>query len=79
MTEFNEGDRVIKARVYSPFKYCAFGGDSDDVPLGTVGVIVSVGNGSKLRVNFNTGHSWMVDISELDPYRKTLKMVLEEL
>jgi len=56
---------VIKKRSYSPVKYCYYGGDEFDLPVGTKGEIISE-EGNKLRVKFENNLEWSVHRSELE-------------
>jgi hypothetical protein len=62
---FKVGDKVIKARPYSIRSYCKYGGEKKHVPIGTKGVIESVGR-DFVDVVYSTGIEWKTDESELD-------------
>jgi len=63
--EINVGDRVEKARVYNPEKYCKHGGSSGEVPIGTRGTIQGICS-DYVRVVFDSGKDWQVDKDELN-------------
>jgi hypothetical protein len=66
MVEFKSGDKVIKAKRYNADKYCRWGGESEDVPIGTKGIVrclsTSVGG---VIVDFENGKDWTLDSCEL--------------
>ena len=64
--EFKVGDEITKARPYSLSNYCRCGGRSDNVPIGTKGVITGVEEYiSVLHIDFENGEKWAVDMSEI--------------
>jgi hypothetical protein len=63
--EIKVGDRVEKARVYSPEKYCRHGGSSGEVPIGTRGTIRGICS-DYVRVVFDSGKDWQVDKDEIN-------------
>jgi len=64
---FKEGDKIIKARAYSEEKYCYYGGEEYEVPIGTKGeVIGNIPHSEQVSVQFKNGVSWGVHSSELD-------------
>jgi len=66
---FAVNDRVKKVRAFGGsgrHNYCAYGGDENEVPIGTAGKITLVENANKVRVQFDNGILWFVDTSELD-------------
>jgi len=68
---FKKGDRVIKARSFSPIRYCRHGGHSYEVPIGTKGVIdKEVESNESIQVRFDNRVVWSVDSHELD-YEET--------
>lgn len=67
MTLFREGDRVVKARRYSEFEYCAYGGSEHTVPLGSIGIVTSLHN-DDVHVEFDMAH-WGLSSGELDLIR----------
>ena len=69
------GDKVVKSKRYSEADYCAFGGDEEDCPLGTIGIITKI-YPHKIRVDFETGVTWAVDRTELDLFQRTLKDII---
>jgi len=72
------GDKVIKAREYSPSEYCHFGGSEYYLPLGTKGEITGTGIGNRLIVRFENGKHWTVHPTELDKQNKTWKEMFED-
>jgi len=71
------GLKVSKARPYNKnystdpegycSGYCCYGGDEDEVPIGTLGEITSFNKDNmQICVQFKNGVKWSVDISELD-------------
>lgn len=69
--KFKKGDRVIKARPYRKDKYCYHGGDIDECPIGTKGVIVNVVDNNRIVVEFTTA-CWTVSGIELDLIEKKI-------
>jgi len=63
--KYKIGDRVIKARPYSTTEYCVEGGDSTDVPIGTIGTIIDIGR-RRVKVKFDNDFIWTLNDSELD-------------
>lgn len=58
--------KVVKDKIYSKKSYCRYGGESNEVPLGTEGIITMVNYNQKLvRINFINGYSWSVDMIEI--------------
>jgi hypothetical protein len=74
---FHVGDEVIKARPYHGKTYCAFGGDEDEVPIGTIGKITDVFS-DRIQVIFKNGYRWDVDESELALTKIDWKKKMEE-
>lgn len=70
LEELNEGDKVIKAHSYSTEKYCKYGGEEHDVPIGTKGKVVRVISDNDVQVLFDNGVNWDLDISEIEKEEK---------
>ena len=68
--KFRRGDKVIKYKPYSTIKYCKHGGEEDEVPLGTRGIVDNIFEASSgtfsAQVNFENGLSWTLDVRELE-------------
>ena len=63
---FRVGERVRKKRVYSQEKYCLYGGEPYQVPIGTAGTIFNVlESGNRIEVMFDNGVQWSVHVSEV--------------
>ena len=64
MVNFKVGDKVVKYQEYSPEDYCHYGGYAYEVPIGTKGIVDDV-DGTKIKVEFENGVNWNVDVSEI--------------
>lgn len=67
--EIKEGMRVIKARSYNAQKYCAYGGDPEQVPIGTEGEVIHAEQPKLVRVQFKglEPYTWSVHPKEIEP------------
>ena len=63
---FKVGDRVVKARAWSERKYCKFGGEPSQVPIGTEGEIIATSEDNSFYIKFENHEHWNVDASEID-------------
>ena len=74
---FSMGDIVIKARPYDHQKYCRFGGEADELPIGTKGTVrditIAPEDSYRVTVEFEgqSGGGWDMDESELEPLNRT--------
>jgi hypothetical protein len=62
---FRVGDTVVKYRAFSYSQYCAYGGQPNNVPLGTRGKIIRIPHNVEIVVDFINGYSWTVDPREI--------------
>jgi hypothetical protein len=75
--KFKQGDTVIKARPWKPGSYCACGGKSSEVPIGTVGKVTKDSHagsneGTQItHVKFSNDTYWSLESRELDLVRST--------
>ena len=71
---FRKGDKVYKARPYKALKYCRFGGDDEEVPIGTKGEVINTLN-DEIQVRFENGKIWTCDKIEikLEGYKEVKK------
>ncbi len=79
---FRIGDRVVKARPYSRLKYCCYGGEEEDLPIGSVGTIITLHRDSdEISINFDDQcfACWNCDASELEltdkRFKKRIKLI----
>ena len=63
--KFDKGDTVRKARAWNLKTYCRQGGTKREVPIGTIGNLIS-SYGKRAAVQFNNGVYWNLDIREID-------------